>query len=320
MMIKFRNIVFILTGLVSLLLAGCEKNITVDLPRPDPKIVIEGYIEEGMTPYVIVSRNVPYFEPIDTGLIDRIMVSGARVIVSNGILTDTLYDLSSLTSDSINLKGYYFGSKFVGEVGRTYSLRVEVEGKTYTSVTTIPEPVPLDSIKFKPEDPADNDTSGVLWIYLVDPPVLGNYYRFYTHTTNRDQSFEIMPGFRYRIFVHPFPSTTDDRLFNDQKAEYSIYRGRNPMQDNLYNDDGKDVNGYSRWLFYIGDTVIIKFSSIDFHTYDFWYSVEMQMSSDGNPFSSPASAKGNITGDALGVWGGYGIYWDTIVVKKDTVL
>ena len=40
------------------------------------------------------------------------------------------------------------------------------------------------------------------------------------------------------------------------------------------------------------------------------------MSSDGNPFASPTSVVTNIEGGALGIWGGYAVFLDTIQIIK----
>ncbi|MBK7101223.1 MAG: DUF4249 family protein [Flavobacteriales bacterium] len=47
------------------LLAGCEKEITVDLPDTPEQLVVEGTIEPGLPPFVILTRTQSYFEPLD---------------------------------------------------------------------------------------------------------------------------------------------------------------------------------------------------------------------------------------------------------------
>ena len=45
--IKFQIVPAILLFMVYTFLISCEEDITVDLPTPEPKIVIEGYITPG---------------------------------------------------------------------------------------------------------------------------------------------------------------------------------------------------------------------------------------------------------------------------------
>jgi hypothetical protein len=285
--------------LIWLAFAGCEKEITVDLPHHDPIPVIEGGIEQGGYPWVFISRSAGYFDKFDSLVFVNMIDTTATVIVSNGSLYDTL----SLTLDPFQFPFFkYEGNKFTGEAGATYYLQVITGGKTYTAETTIPYPITLDSLKFKPE--TGYDTLGYIWLYLFDPPG-PNYYRLFTKVIGKDVAW-----------VHPFPSTTDDKFFDNQKAEYSVYRGRNPLEDNLYDDNGLDADGVPRWFFRASETVAVKLTTIDKEHYDFWYSVEQQYMTDGNPFASPVSVITNIQGGAVGVWGGYGVFIDTLVIPQ----
>jgi len=295
-----RIIVIIFFVVTTLIMLSCEKEITVDLPAPETKIVIEGAIEEGRLPWVFVTKNAPYFSHIDSAALVNMIVFNARITVTDGIITDSL----QLTYDPyIYPKFKYAGSTLIGQTGKRYWLKVEVDGKTYTAQTSIPPSVKIDSLKFKPDK--NQDTLGFIWLYLVDPDTLGNYYRGFTKILGKDS-----------IYLRPYPSVFDDKFFNGQFCEYAIERGRNPLEDNMYDDYGLDSAGVSRFYFRKGETVVVKLCTIDVFHYDFWYSVEQQFITDGNPFASPISARTNISGGALGVWGGYGVYSDTLHIPK----
>jgi len=297
-----KNLTVFLSLIFIAALLSCEKEITVDLPRPELKIVIEGAIEEGEYPWVFVSRNSAYFDVFefdisDQAILQKHLVLDATVIVSDGIITDTL---ELLLNPFVFPFFQYKGNTIKGEVNKSYSLTVIADGNVYTANTTIPQAVPIDSMKFKPE--TNQDTIGYVWIYLKDPDTVGNYYRVFTQIIGRDNTF-----------TRPYPSVTDDKFFNGQKAEYSLYRGRDPLNDE-FDDDNLDKDGVPRWFFRVGDEVIVKLTTIDAEHYRFWYSVEQQYISDGNPFASPISVKSNISNGALGVWGGYGVFKDTILI------
>jgi hypothetical protein len=290
----------VLFFLVLLTFASCEKEITVDLPKPDSKIVIEAAIEQGQYAWAFITRTAAYFAPVDSEIIMKMIVTNATVIVSDNIQTDTL----KLTFDPYTFPYLkYVGSKIIGQPGKQYKLTVIADGKTFTAETTIPFPVPIDSLKFKPDK--NQDTLGFIWIYIRDPDTLGNYYRGFTKVLGKDS-----------VFLHPYPSVTDDRFFNGKTAEYQLYRGRNPLEDSLYNDRGLDSQGVGRWYFRTGETVVVKIAQIDAQHYDFWYSIEQQFMTDGNPFASPITIRSNIKGGAIGVWGGYGIALDTLKIPK----
>lgn len=291
---KYSLIVIII--ITTLFIGSCEKEIIIDIPQPETKIVIEGAIEEGQFPWVFVTKNSPFFEPVDSTVISNLIVWDAKITVTDGVITDSLH----IFLDPYNFPFIkYVGSTIKGEVGKTYHLKVEAGGNVYTASTTIYPAIHLDSLKFKPD--FNEDSLGFVWIYLVDPDTLGNYYRVFTKRLGRDS-----------VYLHPYPSVIDDRFFNGQFSEYSLESGRNPLEDNLYDDDGKDASGVPRWYFRKGQTVVVKLCAIDAFHYDFWYSIEQQFITDGNPFASPVSARTNINGGALGVWGGYGVFLDTI--------
>ena len=43
--------------------------------------------------------------------------------------------------------------------------------------------------------------------------------------------------------------------------------------------------------------------------------MEDQAFSAGSPFASPGNLPGNIDGGAIGIWAGYGIYYDTVICQ-----
>lgn len=280
---------------------SCEKDITVDLPQPDRTIVIEGAIENGKRAWVTVTRNLPYFAPVDSAALMNMLVLNAFITVSDGVIIDTLKPVIDM---DLVPPYKYVGSRIHGEERRRYFLTVKVDNKTFTATTTIPPIVHLDSLTFKLRNAAENDSLGYLWIHFIDPDSIGNYYRIFTKTLGKDS-----------VFVHPFASVADDQLINGQRVEYMVYRGRNPNIQRNPNQT-EDPNVTPRWAFVKGQRAVMKFCSIDKPHYEFWRSVEQQMSSDGNPFSSPASVKTNIVGGALGIWGGYGVSLDTITIPR----
>src|ERR1041384_883369 len=77
------------------LLSACQKEITVDLPEAKQKICVEGKIEPGIPPYVILTHNMPYFGPTDVNALQNMFVHNAIILVSDGTTTDTLHEYCS---------------------------------------------------------------------------------------------------------------------------------------------------------------------------------------------------------------------------------
>jgi hypothetical protein len=265
----------------------------MDIPKPDPKIVIEGWIENGQPAKVIITKSAPYFDPIDSATLANSLVTNATVTVSDGFSTETL-------SLGFNPEAFpyimYMGSSIIGEAGKTYSLSVTVDGATYTSQTTILQPIYLDSLWFKLD--ADKDSLGYIYGIGTDPAESADYYRLFTKRLGRDAGYVPMVG-----------STWEDKYFNGQQFTFYIFRGEASY---LIEDQGNEEEfGYFR----IGDTVVTKLARIPQPVYAFWYAAESEIFAGGNPFTSPSIIPSNIEGGALGVWSGYGASMDTIIIS-----
>ncbi|MFN0274997.1 MAG: DUF4249 family protein, partial [Chitinophagales bacterium] len=77
-------------SLISLLLflfPSCEKEITLDIPQPENKLVVEGYIESGLPPFISLTQTVPFYGEINFNELDNYYAHDAEVIVSDGITT-----------------------------------------------------------------------------------------------------------------------------------------------------------------------------------------------------------------------------------------
>jgi len=281
-------------------LSGCEEDIKLDIVNGDRKIVIEGFIENGKFAEVIVTRNSPLTQAVD---FDRIVVKDARVYVSDGILTDTLQFDTLITSSNPFV---YVGNTITGVVGRTYFLTVVADGKTYTAQTTIPAPVALDSVYWKPQPP--EDSLGYAWAKLSEPPGLGNGYRWYAKRPMKFVWFDGAPLILDRRYVAPFGATFDDKFIDGKSFEFGYNRPYDPTELAYYKDEPRNEKYYYKY----GDTIYIRFCTIDKASQDFYQTFEAAQSSNGNPFASPVFVLSNIQGGGLGVWAGMGAYYDTI--------
>ncbi len=233
------------------------------------------------------------------------VVTDAIVTVSSDGIVDTLHlslDLNILPPIK------YIGSKIKGESGKDYHLKVVINDKNYEADTHIPDIVPIDSLKFRYNTP--EDTFGVIIAYWQDPPQLGNYYRIFTKTKNKDS-----------VFIHRRFSLVDDQILNGQKIEAMVVRGKNPaVPDDNNNDGNNNSNEPPYWSFLPGETVYVKLQSMDKISFDFWKLIEQQASSNGNPFAAPTTLKTNISNNALGIWAGYAVDIDTITITPDVII
>ena len=65
---------------VSIILSSCQEEITLDLPKSDDKLVIEGSIENGFPPYIIITKNGGYFDPIDSETFNNLFVNNIESV------------------------------------------------------------------------------------------------------------------------------------------------------------------------------------------------------------------------------------------------
>ncbi|OWY23925.1 DUF4249 domain-containing protein [Sphingobacteriales bacterium UPWRP_1] len=297
----------ILTLLVTaFILTNCEKEVTVDLPDPVEKIVVEGSIESGSPPFVTLNKNFPYFGTFTPADFAGNFVRNATVMVSDGSTSAQLDEIcwSELTEEQKEFIAQFAGGALpdsipdgfdfcvytffslnppiVGQPGKTYTLQITTaEGKELSAVTTIPQPVPLDSIWY--EQNTDPDYPNLYRIYarITDPDTLGNYYRYYTQR----QTEPMYPGFR---------SVYDDLLINGLNVFFPLDRG-------IFK--GADIDFQTYGYFEANDTVTVKWSTIDTHTYNFWRTLEFSTNS-GSPLGGSTQINHNING-GIGVWAGY---------------
>lgn len=79
------GLLVLVTVFVSALFFGaCETEIEVDLPDYEPKLVIEGTIENGQPAIVTLTRSIPYFADMDMQYIrNNLFIDNASVIVTS---------------------------------------------------------------------------------------------------------------------------------------------------------------------------------------------------------------------------------------------
>jgi hypothetical protein len=276
-------------ALVMVFISSCEKIITVDLPKPDQKIVVEGYIFEGDRPYVVLSKNSGYFDPIDSTTLVNTFIYDAVVTVSDGTITDTL----TFQPAAESAYGFAYVNQtptIIGQAGKTYTLTVTAIGQTVTSTTRIIPPVTLDSTKWVEYE--DYDSLGYVYVHFTDPGIDERAYRVFS------RRLSAKPERNEPLFRPNFYSS--NRFYKGQPIEFGISRAR--QFNDQFNADNPDPDLRS---YRLGDTAQVRICTMDLPNYDFYNSLS-NSDNTGNPFSAPGNVITNIEG-GLGCWGGYGV-------------
>lgn len=310
---------FIIAALVFLGLFACRKEVEVDVPDIEEKYVVEGRIEQGRPPIVILTRTQPYFGETDRSAYEERFVHGAKVIVSNDhkqvqlreicssqvpdSLLGTFAGISGLSSKTLQEVDLciYSTQKLFGKAGRHYKLRIEVDDDLILSRTGIPHPVGLDSTWF--DQYGSNEKEGFAWGIIDDPDTAGNAYRWSAKRIQKGADGEPVD----RSYIAPIGSVLEDRFFNGERFEMNYPRGQTPVE--------REPGEEETILYEVGDTIAVKFASIQQQVFRFYRTFEEAQLSAGSPFAQPTAIKSNVQG-ALGVWGGFGTSYDTIVAKK----
>jgi hypothetical protein len=271
---------------------ACQKDVNLNLPSPASELVVEGTIETGQPPIIVLTTNSPYFGTTNTAQLAQYLVHGANVRVYDGTDTVTLNEINFDTA-GIQFSAYTTLS-MVGQVGKTYQLWINAKGTNLSSTTSILAPTPLDSIWWvKDSLVSGRDSLVQLWGKYSDPPQFGNCVRFFTKVNSKP-------------YLTSFTSVFNDDFINGKTFNSPIPSGI------LFNDTASQDN----WPDFVrGDTITVKWCAIDLATFNFWRTLETELGSEGNPFASPIDVEGNIK-NGLGIWSGYSTSFMTIIVPQ----
>ncbi len=286
--------------ILAFILFSCEKTINIQPVSQQPLLVVDGTIENGKDPIVILSKSLDYFSNLNSSAVFNSLVKNATVKLSDGTKTITLkqysqtfgggYSFVYYASDSSNP-----ASAIKGQFGKNYTLQIDYEGQKYVAITSIPVVKrTCDSIWWKQAPFADDTSKVVLMGRFTDPKGFGNYIRYFTRKNNDN----FLPGIN---------SVFDDQVIDGSTYDFQVDQGvdRNNIPD-------QSEYGY----FKRGDTISLKLSNIDKASFDFWRTLEFSYQSVGNPFSTPTKVISNVSNGALGAFCGYGSQVRTIVVPK----
>jgi hypothetical protein len=314
-----------------LLVASCTKDLKIDIPDSAQQVVVEGTIENGVPPVVILTKSQKFFGTVDLNNLGNYFVHSAKVKVSgsDGTQTDLielclqglnlppdqqqilLNALGFSNVDSANIPNvcvytvpdiatYFLNGtcNFTGKERTTYNLDIVSppfagnDSIHVTSSTYIPAALGMDSLVIREAaNAAYRDSMVSLYAYVTVPDTFGNFLRYKTKRNNEPYYTAQGNG-----------SVYDDKLFVGLHIGLPLERGTDPNQKFDLNTDT---------YFFKGDTVTVKWSNIDSKTYDFFYTLEND--GGGSPFGQPVKIKSNIT-NGLGIWAGYGTKYYSVII------
>lgn len=271
--------------LVIIVLSCNSDDFSIEI-KPESKLVVEGWIEEGDFAQLLLSSSIPINEVIDsTNVLDH-AIRSAKVTVSDGEKTEVL----RVKNDKDRLPPFvYYGSEIIGEEGKTYTLKIEYLNRILIASTSIPKTVPLINAEYVKN--SVTDTTGYVFVKFDDPINEKNYYQIATRLDEKEP-----------IFVPAFYGNLDDKNFDSPKISMQVNRGVLIFPKTKYKPYFTD-----------GDLIYVKLRTINKDALDFWNSWQHEIVNSRNPiYPSNTSLKSNING-GIGIWAGYG--QSTILVR-----
>jgi hypothetical protein len=303
-------------ALLLLLSFSCTKEINIEIPASTAKLVVEGHIEPGQPPIIFLSQSTGYFDKTDLNTFTNLLIKNATILFTAPNGSDTLdlvcsdqippsfqQQLAEMLGISVealksqNICAYTtLNPLLFGKENESYSIKIIYENEVYESTTKIPPHLALDKTWFALY--GDEVEKGFISVDMSEPKGLGNCYRWMAMREGKDSRF-----------IAPLGSAFEDKFIDGQTFNFFAARGMEP------NSTKEDDKGADAGFYKTGDTVIIKFCTTDQASFQFYRTFETEAGNLGNPFASPGLIKGNISNGALGIWGGYGVWFDTVICK-----
>lgn len=262
----------------------------MDIPQESGSLVVDGFIEQGTPANIILTLNSPYFTDLDSAAIADLIIRNASVFLSDGEVEEPM---TLFRRDQYFPPFVYKTTSMKGEIGKTYSLRVQFDGETYTSTSTLQEQDAMLDIVFEEKEPGDS----LGFVKVVLPPVAPDvYYRFYTQRLGIDSNF--VPTLNYGAVSGVRLSSTHNNTITLHKGITDYY---NPFGD-IY--------------FKKGTIVRVKMCTMDWASYEVWLSIQDELVNYANPFAESAgNVKTNIE-NGLGVFSAFGAVTMDLPIPK----
>ena len=302
---QYRQSVNIFIFAILLFGSACEKEITIETPDMQEKLVVHSTFRPFTTPYVkdfrvqiTNSRSILDNREIDT-------IAGANVrLYEEGNILDTLNYIDSL--------GIYRCDEFP-ESGKEYRIKTTKEGlPTVTATDIVPEKIKVSSMEMDTVAYRDRDGwyHSRITLDFEDPNLNDNYYEIQVKTTGSESlslstndiavvneryyPSQLDPGFE-----HPKRLLFRDNRFNGAQKEISFFYQPNQF---IEFENGKRV-------YYYNDQIIqVYFRSVSQNYYSYYTSLLEKLDNQEGDIlygmAEPHEVPSNIKG-GYGIFAGY---------------
>lgn len=233
---------------VSLFATSCTKVIDLNLNKSNPQYMIEGEVTNAdVMQTVRITRSVNFSN-------DNQFPAVTNAVV---IISDDAGNTDTLKQDD---PGYYRTDEIKGVSGRTYSLKILVDGNTFHASSKMPQPVLMDTIKISEQSSFGKQIKAPI-VTFHEPEGAGHYYYYMVYRNHHRVK---------TIYID-----------SDQANDGSIVERFLQDADSSYNS---------------GDKVCVDLQSISKEVYDYYFSLQQTI---GQSSATPVNPVTNISGDKV---------------------
>ncbi len=264
-----RASLLVLSSAIALFSVSCEDVINVDLNTVEPRIVIEGKVNyseylTGTEPFSVkISRTGDFYDPSSFPTVSDAIVTISDTTGSSITLLET--------EPGLYLADYSVPLAIYPRLGRTYTLDVEIDGRTYTASSTI---------------------RYMTWIDQL-------YYNYVEAGAFDEEGYKVFCSFTDREGYDDFVRMTIEQN-GEMVEDYFLHDGRW--------SDGNRVE-FDAYGFEAGDTLDIKLISMDKVMYEYFEMLASVVATDDNhePNWIPDNPITNLSNGALGYFGAFSV-------------
>lgn len=278
---KLRIIAF---SFLILFMNACSEKYDFEFEDQASLLVVDGLITDQVGPYYVrLSESIKEVVKPDYSASSQLVskpIKTAKVsLTDDDGNTETLRYVGKIPDTYPESEGWYIIENMRGVVGRTYTLNIVWNDKTYTASDKMELVPPIEKIGFRTKHlEAKNEDVDIPLIYFNEPQSTKNYYLMYYSAdgffgSNRNWAFSIL---------------NDDHL--------------DSYVNGLEIDDGQSPSGRDFYSFIPeGVNVDVYLESLSEPAYEFYRGIINQFDADGGAFSpNPSSPPTNVSGAAQG--------------------
>ena len=266
---------------------SCEKVILIELNEADQKIVVDAIVSnDSIQNYVILSKSGGFYQSNDF----------EAVIGANVTITD---DNGASFVMSETADGYYTNPTLIGQLKTTYNLEVIADNQTITGSTYLPDTTRLDSLSYFWNSGGFGDPAWFVLMHWSDEGAEENYYRFKPTIKGVEliASSATSSYYRFKPTINGYKengiSLLDDMLINGITTQYPLF--------------DVEVDTF--------DILTVEFIEIDKGTYNYLKVLGEIDSGDNGTSAAPGNPDSNLSGEALGFFGGYAITRASVIIE-----